>query len=434
MPKRKSQRGKRTAERLTTRVCKAARHSGAAYTTSDGREAPAREILWDADVRGLGLRLHPSGRKSWVLRFTRRGRTSLRDLGDFPAVPLDGPNDPRHPSARKLAQRALANLAAGLDPVPDRAKGRTVASLRDEFLEAAADRGVKASTLAKYSETLRLLDDELGAVLVDELDTARVAAAHRAWKRDRGVSAAGKALLVLRMLLKLATRTGIRSRALPDPTEEIQPPKPTKRGVKFSAEDFRRIAEALDLEAAVRPVYRDAVTAIRLLALTGCRRREITELRWSEVDLQGHRLRLVDSKTGPREIALSAPALAIFASMERGEPGSRVFPSGNGRHRVEFAVQHVWKRVRIAAGLPAEARLHDLRHSFVTWGLGADYSEALVGKAVGHSTPATTRRYSHLDLDPVREVAERIGGDIDSAMRGASVADVKSIAERRKGG
>ena len=47
-----------------------------------------------------------------------------------------------------------------------------------------------------------------------------------------------------------------------------------------------------------------AVAVIRLLLLTGCRRREIENLRWSEVDLERSCLRLEDSKTGPRRVVL----------------------------------------------------------------------------------------------------------------------------------
>ena len=51
-----------------------------------------------------------------------------------------------------------------------------------------------------------------------------------------------------------------------------------------------------------------AVAAIQLLMLTGCRKTEILTLRWEDVDLAANELRLADSKTGPRTVALSPPA------------------------------------------------------------------------------------------------------------------------------
>ena len=51
-----------------------------------------------------------------------------------------------------------------------------------------------------------------------------------------------------------------------------------------------------------------AVAAIRLLLQTGCRKVEILNLRWSEVDLEANELRLADSKTGSRSVLFSPKA------------------------------------------------------------------------------------------------------------------------------
>jgi hypothetical protein len=63
------------ATRLTMRVCEAASHSRAAFRSAGGKTAYRVEVLWDSDIRGLGLRLLPSGKKSWVLRYRHRGRS-----------------------------------------------------------------------------------------------------------------------------------------------------------------------------------------------------------------------------------------------------------------------------------------------------------------------------------------------------------------------
>lgn len=422
--------GKRSAERLTHRRCLAARHSGASYTTREGREVAAREVLWDLEPRGLGLRLHPGGRKSWVLRYRYRGATKLRDLGDFPAILLDVAPDAGRPEspigARQRARKALAALAAGEDPFPAAITAPTFAELEPELLEDLAARGIKASTLAKYRDNLRPVVETLGRVVVSDLDERTARRAFRAW-RERGPVASNAALRMLREALRFAERSGYRDRRAEDPTRDLAKMPERKRGLQLSGEELARLGAALDELAETKPDLADAVLALRLLALTGARRREITGLTWGEVDLAGRRIRLpaARSKTGAREIALSTAALSLLAALPRGEAGERVFPSD--RHEVGYSVQYVWRLARAAAKLPAEARIHDLRHSFVTWGLSANYSEALVGKAVGHSSAATTRRYSHLNLDPVREVSERIGGEIAAALRGDKPGEVVDL-------
>jgi hypothetical protein len=74
--------------------------------------------------------------------------------------------------------------------------------------------------------------------------------------------------------------------------------------------------------------------------------------------------------------------------------------------------------VRRAAELTQDVRLHDLRHTYVTRGIASNFSEALVGRAVGHASAATTRRYSHVSVEPVRELVEHVGGEIAAALAG----------------
>src|SRR5262245_53694992 len=68
-----------------------------------------------------------------------------------------------------------------------------------------------------------------------------------------------------------------------------------------------------------------ALAAIQLLAVTGCRRAEIVNLKWSEVDFANSCLRLGDTKTGLSIRALPEPARAILAGLER--LGEFVFPA-----------------------------------------------------------------------------------------------------------
>ncbi len=69
-----------------------------------------------------------------------------------------------------------------------------------------------------------------------------------------------------------------------------------------------------------------AVAAIRLLLLTGCRKSEILSLRWQDVDLAAGELRLADSKTGPRAVPMSPPAVRVLAELPRVADSPWVIP------------------------------------------------------------------------------------------------------------
>ena len=92
------------------------------------------------------------------------------------------------------------------------------------------------------------------------------------------------------------------------------------------------------------PENLSAVTAIRLLMLTGCRLNEIQTLRWEDVDLDAGELRLPDSKTGEKLTGLPP---APFEACDKA--GTRVSSLSLVRYRdndysvpVAYGHQEVW--------------------------------------------------------------------------------------------
>jgi integrase len=77
-----------------------------------------------------------------------------------------------------------------------------------------------------------------------------------------------------------------------------------------------------------------------------------------------------------------------------------------------------------------DGRLYDLRHSFASTGAGSGLSLPVIGRLLGHASPATTQRYAHLADDPLRRAADQIGSTIANAGRGG--ADAGNVAGMRK--
>ena len=74
-----------------------------------------------------------------------------------------------------------------------------------------------------------------------------------------------------------------------------------------------------------------------------------------------------------------------------------------------------WEAVSKRAGLNG-VRLHDLRHTYASFGAGGGVGLPIIGKLLGHSQPSTTARYAHLDNDPLRRGSEHIGSRLAAAM------------------
>ena len=77
--------------------------------------------------------------------------------------------------------------------------------------------------------------------------------------------------------------------------------------------------------------------------------------------------------------------------------------------------------------------LHDLRHGFASFAVADGDSLYLVGKVLGHTQASTTQRYAHLQLDPVRAVADRTSRKLAGALKGSNKgAKVLKLGDRRR--
>jgi integrase len=168
-----------------------------------------------------------------------------------------------------------------------------------------------------------------------------------------------------------------------------------------------------------------AVAAIRLLILTGARLREILHAKWEYVDWDRSLMHLPDSKTGKKTIYLPSPALTVLQSLPRDGKSPYLIPSSTPwkrdgtKEQLEFKpradLKKPWSAICRVAELQC-VRIHDLRHSFAALGAGASLGLPMIGKLLGHTQPATTARYAHLDADPMKRAANLIGDQIAAAM------------------
>jgi integrase len=211
-----------------------------------------------------------------------------------------------------------------------------------------------------------------------------------------------------------------------NPCRHVKRLKVVSRDRHLSQGELGRLADALAAAERTAFINPRAVTAIRLLLLTGCRCGEIRKLRWEDVDFDGKCLRLPDSKTGAKVVYLNSPALEVLAGIERDAENPHVLPGGKPGQPIAD-LKTPWLKLRRSIGLE-DVRLHDLRHTFASFGVGMGLSLQMVGKLLGHSHITTTQIYAHLDDDPVRQAGERIGEEIAAMMLGRPKAEVVALA------
>jgi integrase len=182
-------------------------------------------------------------------------------------------------------------------------------------------------------------------------------------------------------------------------------------GLPYSVDETKPTAEhAPKVDHRGVRLDRFATAAIRLLILTGARLREILHAKWAQIDLERGLIFLADSKRGKKPLYLSAAAQEVLADVPRVEGNPPVIAGAkDGAPRADL--KKPWAAVSRAAGLRG-VRIHDLRHSFASFGAGASLGLPIIGKLLGHSQPATTARCAHLDADPMRRAANTISATI----------------------
>jgi integrase len=185
------------------------------------------------------------------------------------------------------------------------------------------------------------------------------------------------------------------------------------RGIPWDVDEAKPTAKHLpNGERRFAKMSPFASAALRLLPFTGCRLREILDLKWENVDLERGLLFLADSKTGRKTVILNAPAVAVLIALPR--LGPYVVP-GDDPDKPRADLKRPWEAVSKRAGLTG-VRLHDLRHTYASFGAGGGLGLPIIGRLLGHTQAATTARYAHLDNDPLRRASEHIGGRIARAM------------------
>ncbi len=355
--------------------------------------------VWDSRASGLGIRVRPSGGRSYVLLLDAGRRTKRVSLGPVGVKSLEKARRECH--VRRASPELEGKAAAPAAPL-----------FRDfvagPWKEAHFD-AYKPSTqrTVRYQMAGHLLPI-FGEKPLDRINDAGI----RRWFERHSRTAPGNAnhiLERLRQILNFAAACGHIER---NPAEGIAFNRQRKLTRFLSTEELTRLHRVLD--AQTRNGDRQQADIVRLLLLTGCRKGEIMGLRWSEV--HDGMLALKDSKTGPRTVPIGSGARAILDRQPR-RAGPFVFPSPHDPARPRCHDLKLWYRVRREAGIE-DVRLHDLRHTMASHAVMNGVPVPVVSRLLGHSNVQMTLRYAHLADRDIEKAAERVGAAMARVMAG----------------
>lgn len=345
-----------------------------------------KETFFDESVTGFIVEARPQGGATYSLRYKD-------EYGRQRQYKIANAADVTFAEAKKEALRIKGRVSVGKNPQEERKANRRIPTLHElsvrylEFVKANKkshdidERYLRLHLLPRFGKLHldQLRQDEIVDWLTGKVRGGYAQATVNRWQ------------VILGYMMRLAKQWGIPG-AENNPLEGVKQKDPNNRLERFlKPAETQRLKQAV--EDSPNPMLKYIVA---LLLLTGCRKRELLDAKWDEVDLDKKVWRIPTTKTGkPRHVPLSEDAIAVLKQVPRFAKCPYVVP--NPKTLMPFqSIFNSWNSARRAAKLP-DVRIHDLRHSAASNLVNAGQSLYVVAKVLGHTQTRTTERYAHLD-------------------------------------
>lgn len=358
-------------------------------------------IFWDTEIKGFGVVVLPSGRRTYCIQYRNADRVKKRlKVGVHGHITTE--------EARDLAKKHLGRIAHGEDLVESAKQMRelkTISDLAQDYIERHGQKKRKKSLHGDKNILSNIILPNIGSLKVKTITRRDIEVLHL--ELEEIPYQANRVLALLSKMFSLAIAWGWRE---DNPVRGIQKYQENKRERWLKDEEVRRFFEVLNQ-------YPNHITAyvFKFLLFTGARKGEVLNATWDQFDLERGVWTKPSHLTKQKKIEhlpLSEEALGILYILKKINPKDSLFlfPGRvNGEPLKE--IKTFWKTVIKKACLE-NVRIHDLRHTHASHLVSSGLSLSIVGKLLGHTQAATTQRYAHLADEPLRQAAALFGNKV----------------------
>ena len=361
------------SDRLTKKLI-----DGLSYEAEEGM----KDIRWDADMPGFGVRIYPSGKKSFVLSYRSKGKKHLFTVGQYGKVTLE--------QARDIAKKRFGEIADDKNPLLTRKASKkkhewTVKRAFNDFLNKYAKERNK-----HWKESQRIFEKDVlpsyGSYPIDEITKDNIIRILDKVKgRDAGVMA-NRTLAHIRKFFNWCVERNL----IPfSPAYKVAAPaqNPTRNRVLTDTE-LKEIWQAtLELKYPFGPLA-------RFLILTGQRRGEAASMRWQDYD-EEKKLWIIPREftksDREHQVPLSDMAIEVLKSAKK--LGDYVFTSAGERPFENFSrdkedLDDLLKASRTKSKQPKMPawRIHDFRRTAASGMARLKVQPHVVEKILNHTS------------------------------------------------
>ena len=394
----------------------------------DGR---ASDVRYDSSPKapgsGFGLRLYPTGRKSYVLQYrakervggssvllkTVRSKVHLKVLGNVKTMSLS--------TAREIGLKLIQEIEIGIDPSEDRSlEGITLRDFLPIYLAAKRSEGIAEKSLYDLQRRVQnYLLPMFGDRPLQEIKRSHfhplylgISSGEKSISGRPAHVEANRLHAHLSNIYRMAEIRGAVPEGFSYPTKLIKKKRETPRKRFLSDPELKRLYRVLEDEPQSIALY-----GIQLLAHQGLRKKELLELRWADVHLD----RVPGRECAPPHVfvgvtkngdnlfsVLSRQSIQIFQHLKDQRTSDQaVFPSPVLTGESIKDIRYDWERIRKKADLGAFT-LHDLRHCCGTWLARLGKTELVIARTLNHRVHTVTEKYSLIPNEQKEEAIKEL--------------------------
>jgi len=381
---------------------------------------PTGKTLDIREAQGFGIRVQPSGVKTWFYIYRFDGKRRFLNLGHYPALPLTKARS-AHRKALDLVEQGIDPLAAKQEKKRERISAPTVQQLSEEYIEKHAKPNKKS-----WKADQRTLDADIlpaiGKRKAKDI-TRREVVLLLEKIAERAPVLSNRVLALLRKMFNFAVQRGILNQTPCSNIARIHKEKPKDRSL--SKEEVKTLwsdLDTLNIRAATR-------NALKLILVTAQRPSEVCEIRWEEIDGQWWTIPANRAKNGKEHrVYLSPLALELL-----GKPAKKGFVlPGTKKDRpvsvftINTALYKNIDIIHVDKFTP-----HDLRRTAATHMASLGHG-VVVDKILNHVDRRVTAIYDRYSYDKEKQLAfESWGRKLQAIITGKEDKVVPLINKRK---